>query len=74
MNESQFDDWFAEQWKDTPGADEPENRDALRQIWNKTLERAAYVFQMYEYDDLTPDQVAAKLREMKEPKNEPDHL
>lgn len=61
-----FEDWYDSTFGNVLGAQDEENRDAIRRIWNGALERAAKKFEIEEYEPLDGEQIADKLRRMKE--------
>lgn len=61
-----FEDWYDATFGNVLGAQDEENRDAIRKIWNGALERAAKKFEIEEYEPLDGEQIADKLRRMKE--------
>jgi hypothetical protein len=68
MKESRFSVWYETQFGNVLGAEDAENRDGMRQIWNQVVENMALYFEINEYDDLSPEQIVDKLRRMKETK------
>ena len=61
-----FEHWYDATFGNVLGAQDDENRNAIRRIWNGALERAAKKFEIEEFDPLDGEQIADKLRRMKE--------
>ena len=58
----EFQEWYAKVFDQYPGANEHENIQMVKRIWNSALETAARRFSFENFDMYTGDQVAEKLR------------
>ena len=61
-----FNDWYDATFGTLLGAQDEDNRSAIMKIWNGALERAAKKFEIEEFEPLDGEQIADKLRRMKE--------
>lgn len=61
-----FDEWYELTFGNVLGSQDEDNRLAVKKIWNGVLERAAKKFEIEEFDALDGEQIADKLRRMKE--------
>lgn len=59
-----FERWYAATLGGLEGHDDPENREAVRKMWNGILEHAARQFEFELFDEMTGDAVADRLRRM----------
>ena len=60
----QFEQWYAATLGGLSGHDDPENREAVRKMWNSILEHAARQFEFQLFDEMTGDAIADRLRRM----------
>jgi len=61
-----FDEWYEQTFGNVLGSQDEDNRQAVKKIWNGALERAAKKLEIEEFDALDGEQIADKLRRMKE--------
>jgi len=62
----EFREWYARVFSDHPGANEHDNIQMVKRIWNSALETAASRFEFNDFDMYSAAQVAAQLREYQE--------
>jgi hypothetical protein len=62
----EFREWYERVFSNHPGANEHDNIQMVRRIWNSALETAASRFEFNDFEMLTAARVAAQLREYKE--------
>ena len=68
MSESRFEQWYSRSFGNVPGADDAENRDIIKTIWNGAVEHIAEQFTHDLFIEYSGNQVADIIRSMKEPK------
>jgi len=61
-----FDEWYKQTFGNVLGSQDEDNQQAVKKIWNGVLERAALKMEIEEFDPLEGEQIADKLRRMKE--------
>jgi hypothetical protein len=61
-----FDEWYEQTFGNVLGSQDEDNQQAVKKIWNGVLERAALKMEIEELDPLDGEQIADKLRRMKE--------
>ena len=59
-----FDAWYNAAFAHYEGHDDPENREAIRKVWNSALETAARQFEFQIFDEMTGDAVADRIRRL----------
>lgn len=62
---NEFDEWYNVTFGNVLGAEDEDNREAVRKIWNGAIE---YVAKKFDFDDdmhFRGDEVAEKMRRMK---------
>ena len=59
-----FSRWYNQRFGSMPEAQDDDNRDTLRKLWNEVLEVAAERFEFYDFEEYSGTQVAKTLRRM----------
>lgn len=59
-----FEQWYSQRFGSLLGAQDEDNKEALRKVWNEILEVAAEHFEFYDFDEYSGTQVAKTLRRM----------
>ena len=60
-----FSEWYEEEFGSLLGAQDAENKNNIRKIWNKVLTHAAGKFEWDDFETYTGGQIADQLRRMK---------
>lgn len=60
----EFDRWYEEVFGTVLGADDADNRDMIKTIWNGAIERAAQHFEHDLFEEYSGNQVADRLRRL----------
>lgn len=63
---NEFDEWYDVTFGGVLGAQDEENREAVRKIWNGAIEHVAKKFDFDDDMHFRGDEVAEKMRRMKE--------
>lgn len=67
MSESTFDQWYVRTFGGVLGSEDTENREMIKVIWNGAAEHIAQQFEHDLFVEYPGNQVADKIRSMKEP-------
>lgn len=59
-----FDTWYVAFFGNVLGAEDNENRDAVRKIWNGILEHVAKQYEFQLFEEMTGDQIADQIRRL----------
>lgn len=59
-----FDRWYEETFGGVLGSQDDDNREAVKKIWNGALEHIARQYEFQIFDELTGDQIAARIRRL----------
>jgi ATP:corrinoid adenosyltransferase len=59
-----FDKWYDRTFGNVLGAEDNENREAVKQVWNGALEHIARQYEFQLFDELTGDQIADQIRRL----------
>lgn len=59
-----FDDWYERRFGALLEAQDSDNKEALRKVWNEILQVAAEYFEFYDFEEYSGAQVARTLRRM----------
>ena len=60
----EFDSWYNDTFGRVLGAEDDENREAVKKIWNGALERIARRYEFQLFDELSGDQIADQIRRL----------
>lgn len=66
MKPSAFNEWYDTVFGNVLGAEDDENRHAVRKIWNGVIEHVAKQIEFDNYEPLSCEVIAIKIRKMKE--------
>jgi hypothetical protein len=59
-----FNKWYDQTFGGVLGAEDDENREAVKKIWNGALEHVARQYEFQLFDELTGDQIADQIRRL----------
>jgi hypothetical protein len=59
-----FDRWYEETFGNVLGAQDNDNREAVKKVWNGALEHIARQYEFQIFDELTGDQIADQIRRL----------
>ena len=59
-----FNTWYDQTFGGVLGAEDDENREAVKKIWNGALEHIAQQYEFQIFDELTGDQIADQIRRL----------
>jgi hypothetical protein len=60
----EFNNWYNETFGNVLGAEDNENREAVKKIWNGALEHVARQYEFQIFDEMTGDQIADQIRRL----------
>lgn len=66
MKDSAFDEFYEEVFGNVLGAEDDDNRNAVRKIWNAVIEHIAQQIEFENYEPVSADTIARMIRKMKE--------
>lgn len=66
MKESAFTLWYDRVFGNVLGAQDDENRNAVRKIWNGVIEHVAQSVEFNNFEPISTEEIATRIRMMKE--------
>lgn len=68
MRDSAFNRWYDTTFGNVLGAQDDDNRNAVRLVWNGVIDHVSQQVAFNNFEPLSPEIVADQIRRMKEPK------
>lgn len=66
MKDSAFDEFYDQVFGNVLGAEDDDNRNAVRKVWNTVIEHIAKQIEFENYEPVSADSIARMIRRMKE--------
>jgi hypothetical protein len=66
MKDTAFSHWYDTMFGNVLGAEDDENRNAVRKIWNGVIEHVAQSVEFNNFEPISAEEIAARIRMMKE--------
>lgn len=66
MKDSAFDEFYDQTFGNVLGAEDDDNRNAVRKVWNTVIEHIAQQIEFENYEPVSADAIAKMIRRMKE--------